>query len=195
MFLIRYLLLGQHLHDGDGDDDEMNEFHKVNGGNGGSTKSSGWLRKGDSVPPMKENNRPRGYLASKLQSLFDQDEDFDVKASLEAAVSTAKTKLPGFDLSRINLDSDITQEQLIEAVSMIDMNAAGGIPKRKMYERGRRLEGDWNNQEEVFPTDNPFFGNFERMPDMKSFYNGGNKIFRQAILNAHANVRKHQYPL
>ena len=180
--------------------DEKDWYQELNGGTGGGAKKSNgsWLRKGDDVPPMDDDDRPRGYFASKLQSLFSQEEDFDVKASLEAAMSTAKTKLPGFDLSKINLDLDITEEHLIEAVSIIDLNTAGGISERKMYERRRRLEEYRNNQEDVYPTDNPIFENMAYnnpifgnigMSDMKSLYNGENKMFRQAILVAHANVR------
>jgi len=152
----------------------MDEFHEL--------KSSGWLRKGSERPMEEDNDHSRGYLTSKLQSLFDRDADVDVKAYMKEAVEFAKTNLPGFDISRIDLDMDITKEQLIETATLVDNTG--------VYDRRRRLKGGQNNQEEVLPTANPFFG---RIPDMKSLLNGENKLFRQAILDAHSKGSTKKY--
>ena len=39
---------------------------------------------------------------------------------MKEAVEFAKTNLPGFDISRIDLDMDITKEQLIETATLVD---------------------------------------------------------------------------
>jgi len=144
-------------------------------------KSSGGLRKGD-------NNDGAGH-----QDTAPFNEQVNVKAFLEEMVTEAKVKLPLFDLSKISLGSDITQEQLIEAVNMIQIKSGVQVNDEhslleRMHGTERRLRDMINLQQdqEVFPTAYDFGSSY------RAIRNGENKMFREVITRAHYSARQQE---
>ena len=150
-------------------------------------KSSGGLRKGDVLPTL-DNDAPTGH-----QDTAPLNERINVKAFLEEMVTEAKVKLPIFDLSKIKFDSDITQEQLIEAVGMIQIKSGVQVNYEhslleRMHGTERRLRDMINLQQDqvVFPTAYDFGSSY------RAIRNGENKMFREVITRAHYSARQQE---